>query len=81
MSHSASPSRPYLKLDEATEQLQPKLLLGLPPHHILFLSDAERELDAAALAGFMTAHSVLPGTDASTRHPTHPDLTHLLLEG
>jgi methionine salvage enolase-phosphatase E1 len=81
MSDSASPSRACLKLDEATEQLQPKLLLGLPPHHILFLSDAERELDAAALAGFMTAHSVRPGTDASTRHPTHPDLTHLLLEG
>ena len=55
--------------------------IGLPPHHILFLSDAERELDAAALAEFMTAHSVRPGTDASTRHPTHPDLMHLLLEG
>lgn len=54
---------------------------GLPPHHILFLSDAEGELDAAASAGFMTAHIVRPGTDASTRHPTHPDLTHLLLEG
>ena len=26
MSHSASPSRAWLKLDEATEQLQPKLL-------------------------------------------------------
>jgi tRNA 2-thiocytidine biosynthesis protein TtcA len=26
MSHSASPSRACLKLDEATEQLQPKLL-------------------------------------------------------
>lgn len=55
--------------------------IGLPPHHILFLSDAERELDAAALAGFRTAHIVRPGTDASTRHPTHPDLTPLLLEG
>ena len=53
--------------------------IGLPPHHILFLSDAERELDAAALAGFMTAHIVRPGTDASTRHPTHLDLNRLLL--
>ena len=55
--------------------------IGLPPHHILFLSDAERELDATALAEFMTAHIVRPGTDASTRYPAHPDLTHLLLEG
>ena len=55
--------------------------IGLPPQHILFLSDAERELDAAASAGFRTAHIVRPGTDASTRHPIHPDLTHLLLEG
>ena len=55
--------------------------IGLPPHHILFLSDAEGELDAAALAGFRTAHIVRPGTDASTRYPTHPDFTHLRLEG
>jgi enolase-phosphatase E1 len=54
--------------------------IGLPPQHILFLSDAERELDAAASAGFRTAHIVRPGTDASTRHPIHSDLTHLLLE-
>ena len=55
--------------------------IGLPPRHILFLSDAERELDAAASAGFRTAHIVRPGTDAGTRHPVHPDLAHLLLEG
>jgi enolase-phosphatase E1 len=55
--------------------------IGLPPQHILFLSDAERELDAAALTGFRTAHIVRPGTDAGTRHPIHSDLTHLLLEG
>ena len=54
--------------------------IGLPPHHILFLSDAERELDAAVLTGFKTAHIVRPGTDAGTRHPTHPDLTCLLIE-
>lgn len=55
--------------------------IGLPPQHILFLSDAECELDAAASAGFRTAHIVRPGTDASARHPIHSDLTHLLLEG
>jgi enolase-phosphatase E1 len=55
--------------------------ISLPPHQILFLSDTERELDAAALTGFKTAHIVRPGTDASTRHPIHPDLTYLLIEG
>jgi enolase-phosphatase E1 len=55
--------------------------IGLQPPHILFLSDMERELDAAALTGFKTAHIVRPGTDASTRHPIHPDLTSLLVEG
>jgi enolase-phosphatase E1 len=55
--------------------------IGLPPHHILFLSDAEGELDAAALTGFRTAQIVRPGTNASTRHPVHPGLAHLLLEG
>ena len=54
--------------------------IGLPPHHILFLSDTEPELDAAALTGFRTAHIVRTGTDTSTRHPTHPDFTHLLLK-
>lgn len=49
--------------------------IGLPPPDILFLSDAELELDAAASIGFRTAHIVRPGTDASTRHPIHPDLT------
>lgn len=55
--------------------------ISLPPHQILFLSDTERELDAAALTGFKTAHIVRPGTDASTRHPIHPDLTYLPIEG
>jgi enolase-phosphatase E1 len=54
--------------------------IGLQPHHILFLSDTGRELDAAALTGFRTAHIVRPGTDASTRHPMHPNLTTLLVE-
>jgi enolase-phosphatase E1 len=55
--------------------------IGLPPGHILFLSDAEAELDAAALTGFRTAHVVRPGTNASTRHPTYSDLTRFPLEG
>jgi enolase-phosphatase E1 len=55
--------------------------IGLPPHYILFLSDTELELDAAALTGFRTTHIVRPGTDAGTRHPIHPNLTSLLIEG
>ena len=55
--------------------------IGLPPDHILFLSDAEAELDAAALTGFRTVHVVRPGTNAGTRHPIYSDLTRLLLEG
>jgi enolase-phosphatase E1 len=54
--------------------------IGLPPHHILFLSDMERELDAAALTGFRTVHIVRPGTDASTRHSVHPNLSYLLTD-
>ena len=53
--------------------------IDLPPPDILFLSDAELELDAAASIGFRTSHIVRPGTDASTRHPIHPDLTQLSL--
>ena len=54
--------------------------IGLEPRHILFLSDAEGELEAAALTGFRTAHIVRPGTDASTRHPVHSDLAQLSLD-
>jgi enolase-phosphatase E1 len=52
--------------------------IGLPPHHIFFLSDAECELDAAALAGCRTAHIVRSGTDAGSRHPTHANFIRLL---
>ncbi len=55
--------------------------IGLRSHDILFLSDAEHELDAAASAGFRTAHIVRPGTHASPRHALHSDLTHLCLKG
>ena len=55
--------------------------IGLPPHHILFLSDTERELDAAAATGFRTTHIVRPGTNGGTRHPIHHDFTALPIEG
>jgi enolase-phosphatase E1 len=55
--------------------------INLAPQHILFLSDSELELDAAASVEFRTAHIVRPGTRASSSHPVHPDLTRLLLGG
>ncbi|MCQ8278406.1 acireductone synthase [Acetobacteraceae bacterium KSS8] len=49
--------------------------LGLPPDEILFLSDVEAELDAAAEAGLRCCQLVRPedGTVASSRHPVAPD--------
>jgi enolase-phosphatase E1 len=46
--------------------------IGLPAGLILFLSDVEAELDAAAAAGFRTCQIVRAedGTLPSTRHPT-----------
>jgi len=50
--------------------------IGLPAGLILFLSDIEAELDAAAAAGFRTCQLVreADGTLPSTRHPTAADL-------
>lgn len=50
--------------------------VGLPSGLILFLSDVEAELDAAAAAGFRTCQLVreADGTVPSTRHPVAPDL-------
>jgi enolase-phosphatase E1 len=50
--------------------------VGLPAGLILFLSDVEAELDAAAAAGFRTCQLVreADGTVPSTRHPVAPDL-------
>lgn len=50
--------------------------IGVPAGLILFLSDVEAELDAAAAAGFRTCQLVreADGTVPSTRHPTAPDL-------
>lgn len=42
--------------------------LALPPGTILFLSDIDAELDAAAMAGFQARQIVRPGTKAGTRH-------------
>jgi enolase-phosphatase E1 len=49
--------------------------LGLPPKDLLFLSDIEAELDAAASAGLQTCQLVRPQdrTVASDRHGTAPD--------
>jgi len=43
--------------------------LGLPPAAILFLSDSDTELDAAATAALKTVQIVRPGTPVGTRHP------------
>lgn len=53
-----------------------RLEIGLPAGLILFLSDVEAELDAAAAAGFRTCQLVreADGTVPSTRHPVALDL-------
>jgi enolase-phosphatase E1 len=43
--------------------------LGFHSEEILFLSDVELELDAAAAAGLQAIHVVRPGTNPSTRYP------------
>ena len=43
--------------------------MALRSEDILFLSDTEQELDAAAAAGLQTTHIVRPGTRPGTRHP------------
>ncbi|MBX3304177.1 MAG: acireductone synthase [Nitrospira sp.] len=44
-------------------------LLNRSPNEILFLSDAETELDAAAEAGFQAVQIVRPETPRGRRHP------------
>ena len=44
--------------------------LGVPPADMLFLSDAEPELDAAAAAGVLATQVVRPGTHPGAHHPT-----------
>ena len=43
--------------------------LGIHSENILFLSDAEPELEAATTAGLQAIHVVRPGTNPSARHP------------
>ena len=45
--------------------------MAIRAEEILFLSDIESELDAAAAAGLQTAHIVRPGTHPGTRHPIY----------
>lgn len=51
--------------------------INVPSMEILFLSDVEAELDAAATAGYQTCQLVRPEdkTLPSDRHPTAPDFT------
>ncbi len=56
-------------------------VLGLPAHGMVFLSDAELELDAAAKAGVKTVQVVRPGTIAGTRHSGCSDFESLDLHG
>lgn len=60
---------------EAASYARIAAALGLPPGKILFLSDVEAELDAAAAAGLATCQLVRPedGTKASERHPVAAD--------
>jgi enolase-phosphatase E1 len=52
--------------------------LGLPAHEILFLSDIEAELDAAASAGFQTMHLAREGTSASAKHRSVQDFSGII---
>ncbi len=51
--------------------------INVPPHEVLFLSDVETELDAAASAGLRTCQLVRPedGTLPSDRHTLAKDFT------
>lgn len=49
--------------------------IGLPPQEIHFLSDVEKELDAAVEAGFCTTQIVRPGTQPGTRHSIARDFS------
>lgn len=53
------------------------IAINVPPAEVVFLSDTEAELDAAAAAGLRTCQLVRPedGTIASTRHQIANDFT------
>lgn len=51
--------------------------LQLSPQDVLFLSDVEAELDAAAEAGMQTIQLVRPGTSPTQKHRTAVDFTEI----
>lgn len=51
--------------------------IGCKPAEIVFFSDVEAELDAAAQAGLETVQIVRPGTVASERHRRYPDFSQI----
>ena len=54
--------------------------VALPPGEILFLSDHEGELDAAAASGFATGCLDRDGIGRSGRHPVHRDFRSIAAE-
>lgn len=52
--------------------------LNLPAGNILFLSDIEAELDAAAEAGLQTRHLAREGTSANTKHDSVGDFSAII---
>lgn len=50
------------------------------PDDIVFFSDVEAELDAAAEAGMNTVQIVRPGTEPSPHHAGHPDFSSIQLD-
>lgn len=51
--------------------------LGVPPVHILFLSDIHQELDAAEEAGFRTVQLIRGDNDAASHHHQVPSFDHI----
>ncbi len=68
------------KTDSASYRRIAKLL-ECPSDAIVFLSDVEAELDAAAVAGLKTRQIVRPGTQAGCRHPVACDFLDITLCG
>ncbi len=64
---------------EAASYLNIANALHMKPEQVLFLSDVEAELDAAALAGMQTTQLVRPGTSAGSKHPVATDFTQIQL--
>ncbi len=64
---------------EAASYRNIEAALGIPAADILFLSDVEAELDAAAEAGFQTIQLVRPGNQAGTRHRVVADFSEITI--